>query len=292
MKKKYSFFLCLLLSLTGCNSDQSPTKDEQQNELPSVYESITQAYQQKREAPSKQTTAGFWGWVKKIATADAKAAAAYAVKHGMKSDWKEALLVGAAASVEAALSGKSANITSTEAGLLPYQTMVLPDVQQIKSAAFEPNYMDDLGFTHYILVNEVLQDSSLAHLSSSDRQGAIYDKVYEQAQRLGIETIYDKQEAIALLNQIQKTADNTSNVYDEQLFTFDTPEEYQAFKAIDQLYTRTFNKIKSHVVFTAYSKEMESAVLQDSHLSQQTKEVLLLEMATYRFGYTYYSASK
>lgn len=293
MKKAYSIFLCLLFLAMACNVDPSPKESiPQPNEISSVYETITHTYQQKQDTPSTLMGAGIWEWFKKIATADALAAAAYAAKNGMKSDWKEALLVGAAASVQAALSGKSASTTTSDTSTKSYQSLVLSDIQQIKSAVFSPNVMDDLGYTHYILVNEVLKDKSLAQLAPSELQGAIYDKVYDQAQKMGIQAIYDKQEAMVLLNQIQHTIADNSNPYYTQLFTFDSHSDHTAFKTIEKLYSSTFNKIKSPAVFTAYSKEMEMAVIQDAHLSQKVKDVLLLEMATYRFGYMYYTINK
>lgn len=296
MKKKYGMLLCIAFLATACSSDQlAPSVEEQQIPTTNVYETITQSYQNKdQKGPSTPTTFGFWGWFQKVATADAKAAAAYAVKHGMKSDWKEALLIGAAASVGAALTGNSSKTTTSTTHSSANQVSILSDVMQIKSAANTSNFMDDIGYTHYVLVNEVLKDPTISQLAAKEDQGnfhdQLYDKVYSQAQKLGIQAIYDKPEAVMLLDKIKNTAGYDSDTYYQQLFSFKNPKDQADFKAIDKLYTRTFNTFKSPAILTAYSKEIETAVLQDETLSQTVKEILLLEMATYRFGFTYYTS--
>lgn len=286
---------CMVIFATACSTDQSsPSVEKQQIPPTDIYATISQTYQQKQEFRATPTTLGFWGWLKDVATADAKAAAAYAVKHGKKSDWTEALLIGAAASVGAALPGNSSKTTTNATLSSPNRVSILSDVTQIKSAVNTSNFMDDLGYTHYVLVNAVLNDPTSSQLVLKENQGdfydKIYDKVYSQAQKLGIQAIYDKQEAVALLEKIKNTAAGESDTYYQQLFSFKNPKDQTDFRAIDDLYTRTFNTLKSAVVFTAYSKEMEAAVLQDATLSQTVKEILLLEMATYRFGFTYYAS--
>lgn len=296
MKKKYGILLCIVFLATACSSDQSsPQLEDQQIPSTNTYEAITNAYHQKQEHSSALTSFGFWGWAKKIATIDAKAAAAYAVKHGMKSDWKEALLIGAAASVEALLTGNSARITSTTTPESPSSdVLVLSEITQIKSAAYTQNFMDNLGYIHYVLVNEVLKDPAILQLVIKDTQGTfrekIYDNVYSQAQKLGIQAIYDKQEAVMLLNQIENTTADKHKTCYRQLFSFKSQKDQTDFKAIDELYNRALNTIKNTAIFTDYSKEMETAVLQDETLSQTVKEILLLEMATYRYGFTYYTS--
>ena len=290
MKKAYGIFLLLLFFATACNSDQSPTAEEQpQSQVSIVYQDITKSFEAKKETPPTRSTKGIWDYLKKIASADAQAAAAYAAKYGMKSDWKEALIVGAAASVEAAFKNASSKINASDSKT--YQTLVLADIEQIKSQSYQNNFMDDLGYMHYVLVNEVLKDSTLSQISPSNLHGAIYDKVFAQAKLLNIHASYEKAEAVDLLDKIYTATDDNSDAYFAQLFPFSNPKDKQDYKTIAQMYRHTFDKIRSYAVFTSYSQEMEAAVLQDDSLSKKVKEILLLEMATYRFGYSYYSST-
>lgn len=291
MTQKYFILLCLAFLTVACNSDQSPSTGENQPiSIKNDYEKITNAYLPKQQEKLDKATRGFWNWLKNVATADAKAAASYTVKHGMKSDWKEALLIGAAASVEAALSTKSPKKNSLSSAISsPYSAFVLSDISLIKSAVYPVNFMDDLGYSHYVLVNEVLQDPSLSEIPQSERKGVLYDKTYKQAQKLGINAIYDKQEAIALLTRIENTVDDSSDSYYSQLFPFQENKDLDAYKKISRLYTTTFFKVTNPSVFIAYSKEMEAAVVRDASISQTVKETLLLEMATYRYGTNYYA---
>ena len=290
MKKLYLILLGLCTMLTACNSEQADApKDHPLSSESSIYEQITATYLQKQQNLPTKTPLGFWGWLKRVGSADAKAVAAYTIKHGLKSDWKEALLVGAAASIENAVIGgnsKRSGLTAVETK--PYLSMVLPDIQQIKIAEFQRNSMDDLGYYHYTIVNEVLKDSTLSALSISDLTATIYDKVYQQAHILGLDVSYKKEEAIAALNSINQLQDDESETYYNQLYAFPNTENSAYFKPIIKLYTNAFFAINHVALFTAYSKEMESAVLADTTLPQQVKDVLLLEMATYRFGNMYY----
>jgi len=77
-------------------------------------------------------------------------------------------------------------------------------------------------------------------------------------------------------------------VYYATLYPFENKEDFAHFKPIAKIYTTTFFRLNNTALFTAYSKEMEAAVLTDATLSQHVKDILLLEMATYRFGNTYY----
>lgn len=290
MKKLYLILAGLLTLLTACNSDQADiVKDQPQPMENSIYEQITTTYLQKQQNLPTKTTLGFWGWLKRVASADAKAAAAYAAKNGMKSNWKEALLVGAAASIENAIAkgnSKISNLTSLDTK--PYRTMVLPNIHPIKVAQFSSNSMDDLGYYHYVIVNEVLKDSTLATLPSNDLSTTIYDKVYQEAHKLGFTAIYEKEAAVAILSNVNQLLDDTSDAQYNQLYAFVDKEDLEHFKPIEKLYTHAFFTLNDTTLFTAYSKEMESAVLTDTTLPQQVKDVLLLEMATYRFGNIYY----
>lgn len=284
MKKIYGLFLCLAFLGTACSSDQaSSARLEQPTPETNRYEVITTAYQQRREETPKLRTSSFWKWFKPVASADAKASAMYLAKKGLKADWKEALIIGASASLAAIFSGKS-----TTMAIQPSELPVLTDIQTIQEASFRANSMDDLGYLHYTLVNEVLQDSTLAALSPNERKGVLYDKVYHQAQKQNITTAYDKQEAIAVLTALETTVNDQSDAYYTTLFAFTNSKDFNDYKNIVKLYSSTFSKLYNPFVFTAYSKEMELAVVEDTTLSQTVKDVLLLEMATYRYGFTYY----
>lgn len=293
MKQFYLIFLGTLALCTACNSDQTTTTSASPAQTETtLYEHISATYQQKQqeqqELPDK-TTASFWGWLKRVAAADAKAAAAYAAKKGMKSDWKEALLIGAAASVAEAVTVKNAiHGLQASAEVKPYRTLVLSNIQQIKTAEFTSNAMNDAGYYHYVLVNEVLQDSTLYTIPSSELSAILYDKIYQQAEKLGLQASYEKEAAVVFLEKIKQFKDDESDLYYANLYSFENTEDLVLFKPIAKLYTATFFHLNNTALFTAYSKEMEAAVLADSTLSQQVKDVLLLEMATYRFGNTYY----
>ncbi|WP_060872581.1 hypothetical protein [Myroides odoratus] len=290
MKQLYLIVLGVVALCTACHSDQATTDSANPAQTkPTIYEHISATYEKKQQELPNKTTAGFWGWLKKVASADAKAAAAYAVKKGMKSDWKEALLISAAASVGEAITVKKSiqsaqNTTEAE----PYHTLVLSNIQQIKTAEFSSNTMDDAGYYHYVLVNEVLKDSMLSTIPPNELFAMLYDKIYQQAEQLGLQAPYEKEEAVALLEKINQVADNESDAYYATLYPFENKEDFAHFKPIAKIYTTTFYRLNNTALFTAYSKEMEAAVLADATLSQQVKDVLLLEMATYRFGNTYY----
>lgn len=290
MKKLYIIICSVLTLFASCNSDQpQTTAGDSQNTESSIYERITATYLQKQQEQPSPAKASFWNWLKNIAAADAKAVAVYVAKHGTNSDWKEALLAGATASAIEALSGdNSKKVVQDATGLKPYQTLVLSDIQQIKTAAFERNVMDNLGYYHYVLVNEVLKDSTLLTIPQSEVSAVLYDKIYQEAKQLGLDASYEKEIAVELVNKINQVEDDESDAYYEHLYLFKNPTDVMLFKPIAKLYTSTFLSLNNKALFTAYSKEMETAVLEDSTLSQQVKDVLLLEMATYRFGNTYY----
>ena len=290
MKQLYLIVLGVVALCTACHSDQTTTDSANPAQTePTIYEHISAAYEQKQHELPDKATAGFWDWLKRVASADAKAAAAYAVKKGMKSDWKEALLIGAAASVgEAVTVKKSIHGIQNTAEVKSYHALVLPNIQQIKTANFSANSMDDAGYYHYVLVNEVLKDSTLSTIPSNELFAMLYDKIYQQAEQLGLQASYEKDTAVALLEKINQLDDNESDTYYATLYPFENKEDLAHFKPIAKIYTTTFFRLNNTALFTAYSKEMETAVLADATLSQQVKDVLLLEMATYRFGNTYY----
>ena len=290
MKQLYLIVLGVVALCTACHSDQATTDSVNPAQTePTIYEHISATYEQKQHKLPDKATAGFWDWLKRVASADAKAAAAYAVKKGMKSDWKEALLIGAAASVgEAVTVKKSIHGIQNTAEVKSYHALVLPNIQQIKTANFSANSMDDAGYYHYVLVNEVLKDSTLSTIPSNELFAMLYDKIYQQAEQLGLQASYEKDTAVALLEKINQLDDNESDTYYATLYPFENKEDLAHFKPIAKIYTTTFFRLNNTALFTAYSKEMEAAVLADATLSQQVKDVLLLEMATYRFGNTYY----
>jgi|GEM_PF-6050313 len=290
MKQVYVIILGLMTVFYACNSNQvnAPTI-ENQPKNPTIYEQISTTYEQKQQASSFQPTAFFWGWLKRIASVDAKAIAAYVAKHGTKSDWKEALLVGATASVVAAITGEDSEkgmLTSSKTR--PYQHLIVADIHHIKTAEFQLNKMDSVGYYHYILVNEILQHPYLSAIPPSEVSAVIYGKVYRQARKLGIETTYNQGASDALLDQLHRTGDSTNDAEYAQLYAFEEAEDLAQFKAISLQFEATFFKLHDTALVTAYSKEMETAVLQDTTLSEHVKDVLLLTMATYRFGNAYY----
>lgn len=290
MKQLYLIVLGIVALCTACDSDQATTDSANPAQTEStIYEHISATYEQKQHELPNKATAGFWDWLKRVASADAKAAAAYAVKKGMKSDWKEALLIGAAASVGEAVTVKNPiHGAQNTAEVKSYHTLVLPNIQQIKTANFSANTMDDAGYYHYVLVNEVLKDSTLSTIPSNELFAILYDKIYQQAEQLGLQASYEKEAAVTLLEKINQLDDNESDTYYASLYPFENKEDLAHFKPIAKIYTTTFFRLNNTALFTAYSKEMEAAVLADATLSQQVKDVLLLEMATYRFGNTYY----
>jgi len=161
-------------------------------------------------------------------------------------------------------SKKSIQGIQNTAKVEPYHALVLSNIQQIKTAEFTSNTMDDAGYYHYVLVNEVLKDPALSTIPPSELS------------------------AVALLEKINQVEDNKSDVYYATLYPFENKEDFAHFKPIAKIYTTTFFRLNNTALFTAYSKEMEAAVLTDATLSQHVKDILLLEMATYRFGNTYY----
>ncbi|MGS4346630.1 hypothetical protein ACKUSY_13760 [Myroides odoratus] len=290
MKQVYVIILGLLSFFTACNSDQVNTSTtDPQPEEPSMYEQISAKYEQKQQALPSKTTVGFWGWLKRVASADAKAVAAYVVKRGTKSDWKEALVIGAAASASEALtSGNSKKGIRPSTATTSYHNLVVSDIQDIKTAEFKTNAMDSLGYYHYIVVNEVLQDSTLSAIPPTELSAVLYDKSYQHAQQLGIETVYNKETALEFLAKLAPNDDAESDADYARRYDFENVEDRDHFIPIAKQYTTTFFLLHDTALFIAYSKEMETAVLQDTTLSQHVKEVLLLTMATYRFGNTYY----
>lgn len=291
MKQGYQLLLGLMAFLiTACHSDQAdtPTTDLQPKDR-SIYEQISAKYEQEQQALPSKVTAGFWGWLKRVASADAKAVAAYVVKHGAKSDWKEALVIGAAASAsEAITSGNSKKGIRVASDTLSYHHILAKDMQSIKTAEFKANTMDSLGYYHYLLVHEVLQDTTLSAIPSSEIRAVLYDKIHQQAKKIGIDAAYDKETALVFLDKIHSIGDRENDADYAQLYAFEETEDLNHFTAVAQQYVTTFFHLHDKALVTAYSKEMESAVLQDTALSQHVKDVLLLAMATYRFGNAYY----
>lgn len=293
MKKKILILVSLVFLTMSCSSDQSNNEPISQKADPtSAYERITQMYKPDRTTTSGLSKLDFWSWLKRIAAADAKAAAAYAAKHGLKSDWKEALLVGASASVVEALTpDKSKKGILAPPDTRAYRTVVLSNIEQIKTAQFEQNTMDDLGYKHYVLVNEVLKDPALSTIPKSNLIAMVYDKIHTQAEALGIHASYEKENAVAFLQNFMPLLEEGAKVSDMPIHTFEQLKDQRDFESISKLYTTIFSQVNDSKTFTAFSKEIETAVLKDASLSQTVKSVLLLEMATYRFGYTYYSAT-
>ncbi|WP_410879775.1 hypothetical protein [Myroides sp. DW712] len=290
MKQVYLLMLSFMPLFAGCNSDQAnmPTTAPQSKDH-SIYEQISAKYEQKQQALPTPKTAGFWGWLKRVASADAKAVAAYVVKHGTKSDWKEALVIGAAASASEAIgSGTSKKGIRAASETTSYHHLIVSDIQGIKTAEFKLNTMDFLGYYHYILVNEVLRDTTLSTIPSSELSAVLYDKIHQQAKKIGIDATYDKEMAVAFLAKLNSDHPAKSDADYTQHYAFEKNEDREHFIPIAKQYTTTFFHLHDTALFIAYSKEMETAVLQDTTLSQHVKDVLLLAMATYRFGNTYY----
>lgn len=293
MKNKILILLSLVCLTISCSPDPSNNASiPQKNDTTSAYERITQTYKQEAKNTPKRSKLDFWSWLKRIAMADAKAAAAYAAKHGLKSDWKEALLVGASASVVEALTPeKPKKGALAPPDTRPYQAIVLSSIEQIKTAQFDQNTKDDLGYKHYVLVNEVLKDPTLSTIPKSDLIGIIYDKIYAKAETLGIQASYEKEKAVAFLQNVIPIIEEGMTASDTQMYAFEQLKDQRDFESISTSYTTIFSQLNDSKTFTAFSKEMETAVLQDASLSQTVKDVLLLEIATYRFGYTYYSVT-
>ena len=73
------------------------------------------------------------------------------------------------------------------------------------------------------------------------------------------------------------------------MYKFGNSTDFDNYTKISKLYSSVYCRIDNVTAFTTYSTEMEQAVLTDKSLSTEVKNVLLMEMATYRYGFYYYS---
>ncbi len=117
----------------------------------------------------------------------------------------------------------------------------------------------------------------------------VYDITFSEVSKLGLNPPFEKKAVLEFLNRLQVFENLRSDQFYETMYKFDNVEEAERFKMISNSYKGVFNADIPANQFAAYSIEIEHAVSKDAQLSQQTKDVLLFEMATYRYGYKFYS---
>lgn len=278
MKNLFLFFSLVFMAV-GCSSDKNDEVliDDGKN----AYERIALKYMEGIDDESGKISSS-WGWWKRVLGKDAAGAGVYLSNNTKNANWVGGLVSAAVASVSEMFSLQTANS-------YPFRDELLDKVASLREVSNSSNHLDIYGFNHYVVVNEVLKDEGLASVDLVKLNEVVYDITFSEVSNLGLNPPFEKEAVLGFINRLQVFENLGSDQFYETMYEFDNVEEANHFKMISNSYKGVFNADIPANQFAAYSIEIEHAVSKDAQLSQQTKDVLLFEMATYRYGYKYYS---
>ncbi|MGG5505699.1 MULTISPECIES: hypothetical protein [unclassified Myroides] len=174
----------------------------------------------------------------------------------------------------------------------------LPDLQVLEEVKHVGNKFDVIGYNHYVVVNNILNDmdqySAISDVEARDE--AIVKRIKKEVAILypDAQIMEDVVDYPAFYNSLKLQPGESyteGTAYYDRVFSSNGTKADPAFVQILQLYASSYEAVKEGYIdsFVAYSKTMEQAVQEDKNLTTDVKETLLIGMATYRYGIKYYS---
>lgn len=301
--KKIKFFLLpfiFALVVVSCDKENDSaintvTQETSSTEAIDVnaYEQLTTQYldviENDTTPPDLTAPLKFWGklWkgIKKFLNADGEA---------MLKQYQDypnipiTLLVGIGSSIDAVTKNEKITIDSG-----------LPDLLVLEETKHVGNKFDIIGYNHYVVVNNVLNDID-QYIAISDieaRDEAIVKRVKKEVSILypDAQVTEDVVDYTAFFNSLKLQPGESyteGTAYYDRVFSSNGKKVDPAFVQILQLYASSYEAVKEGYIdsFVAYSKTMEQAVQEDKNLKTDVKEALLIGMATYRYGIKYYAS--
>ncbi|WP_413511090.1 hypothetical protein [Myroides odoratus] len=284
--------------IVSCDRENDSTINSLTEET-SAYEQITNKFLASVEhevQPGSKTTYGFWDklWrkVKQIGRADAETAGTQ-----MQGGNVNGALWG----------GIGASIIEIFQPLEPLPGYQLPadiftgglsNLKPLDDVAYPANKFDSEGYNHYVVINDLMNNMDALKVITDQEEQYERFKMYisTSLSKLYPTFTFDTTVNFLVLNrdiQLQPAESYTvGSAYYDRVFPFNGKESNPKFIQISQLYALSYETMKEEDVtsFVAYSKEMEQAVMNDKDLSANVKDVLLIKMATQRYGIKYYAS--
>lgn len=301
MKKTKIFVLFVLLAFTvmSCSKENDVVSNTVRQEI-SIQEGIsTNAYAQLTNqylaavdedstppdlvAP-RQFWRNLWGKVKEVLNADGEGASTGASFGPVGS-----VVVGAVYSLAEIFKQETLDVKKG-----------LSDLKVLDLVKYEPNQFDVMGHNHYIIVNSFLNDIEKYKDIANENELylAIEKRVRQESKFLfPMMSMNSDLNFIALYegSKLQPGESYTEGTaYYDRVFSSDGKKADPAFVQISKLYARSYEAVKEGYIdaFIQYSKDMEQAVIDDGNLASTVKEMLLVRMATQRYGIKYYANLK